>query len=186
MSLLDRRQFLTGGIFASATALSTQVFDITMQPDQYERLRGLEEYLSEKNPDIERNIINNVAKRYDDFAPSLLRPALAGGASAGVYAFLGTEENSHFNKFLYAFAADGVASTVGGVAVDITSVSTIRNDIADLTKSLSSEQSDKLAKSIHTYLESKIIGSPAWPAALITAFGKEHAENKLDQLENNM
>lgn len=189
MSLLDRRKFLTGGLFATASAFAIKAADIMAPaPERNERQIGLENYLVEKHPEISRDILEQVASRYADFERSSWRPVLAAAGAGAAYAYLEDgREHGPSDKAIAVLGMDGLVSALFGVSVSpVPGSMRIKDGVADLTQSLSDDQRQSLANTVHNYIDGQMIGVPVAPAVFVTVMAKDIVEQQLDKHDVNL
>lgn len=189
MSILNRRKFLTGSLFAAGAAIAMQASDIVAgNPDRNEKQMGLENYLHDRHPEIQRDIIQGIARRYADYERSPMRPALAGAGAGLAYAYFSDgREHGAGDKAIAVLGGDGLLSALFLMgAKPVAEPDEIKVEISDLTKLLTEDQQQGLANSVYDYLRRHVVGTPVAPAIAVTALSRDMVEKQLDKHDVNL
>lgn len=189
MSLLNRRKFLTGALFATVAAQATALTDFMQgEPDQPQKQDDLEWFLKDRHPDIAPEILSETARRFSGYKTSALRPAMAGVGASAAYVYLeNSKERSAGTQVLALFGVDGLTMAAFNYAVaPVPETHEIEAAIADLTRELNEDQRADLARSVYRHLHRQVVGAPVAPGIAVTMLTKDLVEKRLDRHDVNI
>lgn len=185
MSLLNRRKFLTGALFATGAAMATSLVDATNgEKREPEKHQELADYLIQQHPDVAPHVLSRIAQRYSDYAPSALRPAIAATGAGLAYAYFQGEEKLF--QPMNAAAAVGGASLLResfeAVSAAVPRRREIKTDIAVFTRDLHPDKTDAIIRSVSFFLEREILGLPAHAGVAGAMVALKPVERYLDRV----
>ena len=105
MSVLNRRGFLTGGLFATTFAIATLQGDMLNEPAPDDKKSDLHGVLRSQHPDIDSDLLKSIADEFGDYKLNPLRPYIAGAAAAGTYSLIKvtSDENGKTTRVSFDF-----------------------------------------------------------------------------------
>lgn len=191
MSLLDRRNFLTGALYATGFASLTLSYDMGQKPNEEANKNGLYNYLADQHPEVMPETLIAIAGEFDDFKLSPIRPYVGGAAAAGTYGYLeymsGDDNKNKFTEKLTGALGMSLLGDdfLGAVFSGAPEYNEALSKVTRHGRDLNEEQIKGITNSVITHVHERTYGTPALPPALLTMVTKEHVENQLDRQDVN-
>lgn len=196
-SLLNRRNFLTGGLVTTLFTMSEQVTvmqDTDLEPQN--KSDYLTEVLNHYLPEVDEDIKQDIVKKYADVSISTLRPLGVAASVAGAYGYLewrkegDDPQRPHKNTLLDKFgAAIGIPYFTNNMTsgyISTTQYDDIYNDISQYAGRMSQEDIKRTTDILSIYQASWQKSRLGILPAFMTAFFKENWEMTLDRFDKNV
>ena len=192
MSLLNRRGFLTGSLFATGFAIATLQGDILGEPDNDIKKSNLHTLLLNEHPDLDPDFLKNVADEFGEYEMSASRPYVAGAAAAGTYSAIKFTADENGNPGIFNRLGAGLAPPVimdlqlgPAFATNLPDPNEIYNSIKAKGAELTDEQAVAVTRTVLGYHYVMGHGVPTLLPSAMTMITTELVEKQLDKQDIN-
>lgn len=191
MSVLNRRGFLTGGLFATTFAIATLQGDMLNEPAPDDKKSDLHGVLRSQHPDIDSDLLKSIADEFGDYKLNPLRPYIAGAAAAGTYSLIKvtSDENGKTNFFnrLGAGMAPPMLfdNFMGHTLSNLPETEGVYNSIKAKGVELKEEQAINLTRTVLGYLYVMQHGAPSLLPSAFAMMTTELVEKQLNRQDAN-
>lgn len=191
MSVLNRRGFLTGGLYATTFAIATLQGDMLNEPEPKAKKSDLHAVLTNQHPDINVDLLKAIANEFGDYTVNPMRPYIGGAAAASTYSIikLTSDENgktSFFNRLGAGMAPPALFDNFLGPALsNLPEVEGVYDVIKAKGAELKEEQAINLTRTVFGYLYVKQHGAPSLLPSAFAMMTTELVEKQLDKQDIN-
>ena len=191
MSVLNRRGFLTGGLFATTFAIATLQGDMLNEPAPDDKKSNLHTALINQHPEIDADLLQEIADEFGDYKVNPLRPYIAGAAAASTYSMikLTSDENgktSFFNRLGAGMAPPALFDNfMGPTLSNLPEAEGVYNSIKAKGAELNEEQAINLTRTVFGYLYVTQHGAPSLLPSAFAMMTTELVEKQLDKQDVN-
>lgn len=191
MSVLNRRGFLTGGLYATTFAIATLQSDMLNEPAPEDKKSDLYAVLTSQHPGMDADLLKSIADEFGDYKLNPLRPYIGGAAAAGTYALIKTtgDENGQtnfFNRLGAGMAPPVILDNFAGPFLsNLPGAEGVYNSIKAKGTQLTEEQAINITQTVYGYLYMKQHGVPSLLPSLFAMMTTEYVEKQLDTQDVN-